>query len=63
MGVMLMYPYIFDVALCGIKVKYAARSLSLVGHPLIYKVDDMIPYELSTLQYIFYLYKVSFQNT
>ena len=33
MGVMLMCPHAYDVALCGIKVKDVARSLSLVGHP------------------------------
>ena len=33
MGVMLTCPHVFDVALCRIKGKNAARSLSLVGHP------------------------------
>ena len=33
MGVMLMCPHEFDVAPCGITVKNAALSLSLVGHP------------------------------
>ena len=32
-AVMFMYSHAFDVALCGIKVKHVARSLSLDGHP------------------------------
>ena len=30
---MLTCSRVFDVALCGVKVKYAALSPSLVGHP------------------------------
>ena len=33
MGSTLIFPLEFDVALCGITVKTAALSLSLVGHP------------------------------
>ena len=33
MKVMLMCPHEFGVALCGITLKDAALSLSLVGHP------------------------------
>ena len=33
MRMMLICRHVFDVALCGIKLKNAARSLSLVGHP------------------------------
>ena len=35
MRVMLMCPRVFDGALCRSKVKNAACSLSLVGHPWI----------------------------
>ena len=33
MEVILLCPHEFDVALCGITVRNAARSLSLVSHP------------------------------
>ena len=33
MGVMLMFPHEFDVALCDVTVKNAAPIFSLVGHP------------------------------
>ena len=33
MGVMLMYPHKFDVALRGITFDYATLSFSLVGYP------------------------------
>ena len=33
MKITLLYPHESDVALCGITLKNAALSLSLVGHP------------------------------
>ena len=33
MGVMLMFPYKLEKAVCGIAVKNVALSLSMVGHP------------------------------
>ena len=33
MGVMIICPHEFDVALCNVKVMNVALSLSLVGHP------------------------------
>ena len=33
MGVMIMCPHEFDRALCSIRIKNAALSFSLVGHP------------------------------
>ena len=33
MGVMLMSPHEFDVALCDVTVKNVAFSFSLAGHP------------------------------
>ena len=33
MGMMVGYPHLFDVSLCGVTVKNVALTLPLVGHP------------------------------
>ena len=42
MGVMIICPHEFDMALCNITVKSAALSLLLVGHPC-YSVFNIYP--------------------